>query len=354
MRNRAKQKGEGSGIAQAMGPNAQAAVHFGVPPEQVERMVLAATQRDSSESLPISVPPLPPNFVARPEALEALLGKMLDSGDSQRQTIALTAVAGMGGIGKTVLAQALCRDERVKKAFPDGIFWQAIGKESTIRMDHRMRAVVEALQDPVGNLLKKQRSAIDEYRALMASKAVLLVVDDVWRVQDIEPWLTESARSRVLFTTRNSSIADSVGAQQHWADLLTLEQSRMMFVRWAGGDREKLPMQAEQIIGECRQLPLALAMVGAMLRGKHDDLWQRTLKLLRTADLERIKAQFPNYPHPSLYVAMKVSVDALEPSEQARYCDLAILLEDMAAPACFNKFCGALMEAKLQKWQRSL
>ena len=40
-----------------------------------------------------------------------------------------TAMQGMGGIGKTVLAEAICRDEVVQQAFPDGIFWFAIGKE---------------------------------------------------------------------------------------------------------------------------------------------------------------------------------------------------------------------------------
>ncbi|MDQ6707687.1 MAG: NB-ARC domain-containing protein [Acidobacteriota bacterium] len=38
----------------------------------------------------------------------------------------MTAVAGMGGIGKTALATALCRDVVVQRAFPDGIAWVAI------------------------------------------------------------------------------------------------------------------------------------------------------------------------------------------------------------------------------------
>jgi deoxyadenosine/deoxycytidine kinase len=33
----------------------------------------------------------------------------------------LTALEGMGGIGKTVLAQALFKDEVVRQAFPDGL-----------------------------------------------------------------------------------------------------------------------------------------------------------------------------------------------------------------------------------------
>ena len=41
--------------------------------------------------------------------------------DDGNRHIALTALAGMGGIGKTVLAQALCQDEVVQQAFPDGV-----------------------------------------------------------------------------------------------------------------------------------------------------------------------------------------------------------------------------------------
>jgi hypothetical protein len=39
---------------------------------------------------------------------------------------------GMGGIGKTMLARALCYDWVVQQAFLDGIFWFAIGKESQL------------------------------------------------------------------------------------------------------------------------------------------------------------------------------------------------------------------------------
>ena len=43
--------------------------------------------------------------------------------------VALTALKGMAGIGKTVLAQALCLDEVMQAAFPDGIIWIPIGKD---------------------------------------------------------------------------------------------------------------------------------------------------------------------------------------------------------------------------------
>jgi predicted ATPase len=37
-------------------------------------------------------------------------------------------VQGMGGIGKTVLATALARDEEVRSTFPDGVLWVTLGQ----------------------------------------------------------------------------------------------------------------------------------------------------------------------------------------------------------------------------------
>jgi hypothetical protein len=47
--------------------------------------------------------------------------------------VASTAAQGMGGIGKTISAQALCADQIVQQAYPDGIIWTAIGKDSDSR-----------------------------------------------------------------------------------------------------------------------------------------------------------------------------------------------------------------------------
>ena len=75
----------------------------------------------------IAAPPRVANYLERPDALRAL--RNVPFAEDRRQAIALTAMSGMGGIGKTVLAQALTRDEVVQRAFPDDIVWITAGKE---------------------------------------------------------------------------------------------------------------------------------------------------------------------------------------------------------------------------------
>jgi hypothetical protein len=277
----------------------------------------------------VSAPPLPVNFVERPEALEALRDALFAEGGGGRH-IALTALEGMGGIGKTVLAQALCHDEVVQQAFPDGVIWVTVGKESTYDLVTRMREVGKGLKDDLSRY-DNELGCINQYRTAIRAKAALIVVDDVWRARDVEPFRAESARSRLLFTTRDTSIAAAVGAHEHTAELLTEEQSREVLVRWSGTRVDRLPAQGEDLIRECGRLPLALAMIGAMLRSKPPAFWKHVLDLLRNADLVKIRAQFPDYPHTDLLRPIQVSVDALEPTAGERYRALAVLLEDMAA-----------------------
>ncbi|MEK7753367.1 MAG: NB-ARC domain-containing protein, partial [Acidobacteriota bacterium] len=117
--------------------------------------------------------------------------------------MALTALSGMGGIGKTVLAQALTRDEVVKQAFPDGIVWVTAGREKRRDFVEDMREVAKALGDDLSRY-ENPLACEHQYRTTIANKAALIVVDDVWSKADIEPLLAESPRSRFLFTTRDA------------------------------------------------------------------------------------------------------------------------------------------------------
>ena len=273
-----------------------------------------------------NAPAMPENFVNRPELLEALRNTLF--AEAANRNIALTAMQGMGGIGKTVLAQALCRDEVVQQAFPDGIFWFTIGKESQLDFIARIKSVpgLDRLLGPYDG----EAACLAQYRDVLRKKAALIVVDDVWRASDVQSFLAESPRSRLLITTRDTSIGAWFGAREFTVELLTDAQSRQVLAKWCGRAVANLPPQATDVIHECGYLPLALAMIGAQLRGKPLVLWNSVLDHLRHADLQKIKAQFPE-PHTTLFRAIQISVDALDETARQRYLALAVLLEDMAA-----------------------
>ena len=274
----------------------------------------------------VTAPPLPRNYLERTAELVSLRNALIGEGGGP--SIALTALEGMGGIGKTILAQALCHDEVTQQAFPDGVIWIDVGKGSTYDLRTRMREVGKVFSDDLAGY-DTDLGCINRYRTLMRDKAALIVVDDIWRSADLEPFRAESPRSRLLFTTRDTSIAAAVGAKEHVADLLTVEQSRELLARWCGVRPVDLLSEASGVIKESGRLPLAVAMIGAMLRGKPLVYWKHVRNLLHSADLARIKAQFPDYPHTDLLRAIQVSVDALDDKVRERYLALAVLLEDM-------------------------
>ena len=281
---------------------------------------LPATYRKTRVTY-LMAPPRVANYVERPEALRALRDALF--AEDHRQPIALTALAGMGGIGKTVLAKALTEDEVVQRAFPDGVVWITAGKERKRDFIEEMREVAKALGDDLGRY-DNALACENQYRTTIADKAALIVVDDVWSKADIEPLLAESPRSRFLFTTRDASIGRFVGAHEHRADLLDLTRSRELLALWGNVRIAELPAMADEVIAECGRLPLALSVVGAMLRHKNAEYWLDTLARLRKSDLSSIRKQLPPGQE-SFFKAVETSFQSLEPETQDQYKALAVL-----------------------------
>jgi WD40 repeat protein len=301
------------------------------------KLIAAMEKRDGAVLKPEyrtthnNAPGLLENLVRRPDVLAALRNQLFAQGTNRN--IALTALRGMGGIGKTVLAQELCHDDVVQQAFPDGVFWFTIGQESTLDFVSRLEQV-PALDRLLGDY-QGEEACKSQYRDVLQKKAALIVLDDVWNTNDVKPFYAESPRSRLLFTTRDASIATSFGAREVKAELLTEDESRQVLARWSGWRNKELPAEALDIIRECGRLPLALSMIGASLHGEPSSSWNGVADRLRHADLSLIEGDVAAYQHTSFLRAIQVSVEALErkhPEYKERYLALAVLLEDMEAP----------------------
>jgi len=275
----------------------------------------------------IAVPDLPPHFLTRPDDLEPLKAAVLADVDRPvvvTGTARKVGVQGMGGIGKSVLAAALARDDEVRHAFPDGVLWVTVGQEPALT--RRQSQLAETLGDSPRSFedVQQGKARLSE---LLADKACLLILDDVWQAEHAEAFDALGPRCRMLITTRDAGLITALGAAEHRLDVLSDEQARALLAEWAGQAVETLPPEARDVARECGNLPLALAMIGATVRGR-PDRWGNALHRLRSADLEKIRRQFPNYPYPDLMRAIQVSVEALASDVQARYLDFAIFPED--------------------------
>jgi hypothetical protein len=240
-----------------------------------------------------TVPSLPQKFMAREKAVAAVRDLLFSSEGGSSESIAVTAVAGMGGIGKTVLTIALCRDVSVRDAFPDGIAWITIGREWDGDFVARMREVAKALGDDL-SAYDNPIACQTQYRNLLRGKAALVVIDDVWNIQHLEQLLVEAPRSRFLFTTRDKSIVRAKTSRSYSADVLSADEARRLLALWANVETEKLPAaEAGAIIEACGGLALALAQIGGSLRGLPVYEWRYTVEHLTNANIGALQDQLP-------------------------------------------------------------
>lgn len=267
------------------------------------------------------VPHLPRNFVPRAEELTALAATLLSESDEP------VVVHGMPGIGKTVLAIALAHDKRVRESFPDGVLWMTLGRERNITRSQALLA--EDLGDGTRAFSDPEQGK-SRLKTLLAARTCMLVLDDVWFLEDLEAFDVLGPHCRMVITTRDARVGVPLAAVDYLVNVLPEDLAVELLTKWAGQDTDR--ERAREVVWACGRLPLALSMIGAMVRGR-GDRWDNVLAKLHTADLGSIRQHFLGYPYDSLLKALQVSVDSLpDTGVAARYLDFALFLEDVAVP----------------------
>ncbi len=285
----------------------------------------------------IGVPSRPPNYLPRKDDLNII--KELILTDTVKPVVItsakqITALQGMGGMGKSVLAADFARTREVQKAFSDGIFWITVGLEaSDSDASGNMRLIGTNLgDDPVNYSGKKEAEA--SLSKILYDKVCLIILDDIWKVPQATPFVNAlGSRCRLLITTRNDDVVTSLGAQEHKVEILSKPEALKLLANWCEQKVDSLPSEAAEVSRECGYLPLALSICGAM--AKSGISWIYILEALKEADFEFIEAQLPNYPDPNVGRALKVSVDFLsreDPNAVLRYQELVIFPEDELVP----------------------
>lgn len=274
---------------------------------------------------------LPPNYVLRADLLADMRATLLakDNGDALAYTsfIRMNALHGMGGIGKSVIARALCDDPAVQTAFPDGILWATLGKKPDLTT-HLREWVVEGLGGVISENVTTVNSLKNRLAQLLEYRSCLLIVDDVWRVGDAEVFQVGGSNCRILITTRDAVIAEELNATIRHIPAMTQREALSLLKEWGGQKLQNAELEPlVHIVERLGRLPLAIKLAGGQLRRQPPDHW------LSNFDARKLKSRRIEDVHDSLEATFALSLDDLNDSDRELYTSLAIFKVDEATSA---------------------
>ncbi|UED86148.1 AfsR/SARP family transcriptional regulator [Streptomyces profundus] len=230
--------------------------------------LLAALGHGPQPSLRISpaVSNLPSDtdWVGRRDEIDKLLAMIKGSGKQRPSSVLVSAIGGMGGVGKTALAVHIAH--QVKASFPDGhIMIDLRGYDAHQKPLDTTRALTELLH-LLG--LSAQQIPADQaqltatWRSVLSSRRALVILDNASGPEQVSPLLPGASESLLIITSRRHLAAVSV-ARPLSLDTLSDRDSIELFQDRVGPDREPSPREAAKIAQLCGNLPLAVEIAAS-------------------------------------------------------------------------------------------
>jgi hypothetical protein len=274
------------------------------------------------------------SLLGRAELL-ARVKQQLFKGDN----LALTAINGLPGIGKTALAVAVATDEQVQTRFRDGILWVGLGPHPNVQSQLARWGKLLGIDPKDVENVNSRESWARALRAAIGTHHLLLVIDDAWSAEDALAFQIGGTHCAHLLTTRFPQVAFA------FAELGAIVVPELddvdglaLLKRFVPDVVLQDPQGAQTLVQAVGGLPLALTLMGKYLAAQSFTGQPRRLQtaLLQLADTKyrlhvsipiSLKERSPSLPANmplSLHAAIAISDQRLSAQAHATLCALSI------------------------------
>ncbi|MFJ2767971.1 AfsR/SARP family transcriptional regulator [Streptomyces sp. NPDC087300] len=218
--------------------------------------------------VPAQLPPDVPDFAGRQLEAAALSEVLRTAVDGS--TMAMAALTGLGGVGKTTLAVHVAHAARAE--FPDGQLYVDLGAAPDASPDGRSASALvgflRALGVPEGAVPDGLDQQTALYRSLLAGRRVLVLLDNARDTAQVRPLLPGTPGCAVLVTSRSRTIA-LPGVRLVDVDVMDEAQALGLLATIVGAERvEAEPAAAGELVAACGGLPLAVRIAAARLAAR--------------------------------------------------------------------------------------